>query len=372
MITVIAICYCGLVYLAFKVIKLKVTPVSVAISILLGVFILTGIVVGWQMSAPLTGQAFLHRPVLQIVPDVREFATKIHVKENQVVKKGDVLFEISTERFQDAVDQAAANLDVAKSTVSELESSVAAAEAAVKSSAAETASAKAQVDTAQAIQKASPGAVSKLTVIEAEQQYLADQADDKLQEATLKQVKFSLAAAKHSIDVEQSALNTANFNLGRCKYTSPVDGRIMNWQLTEGMPVARWRFVSVGTIMDLSDTTIVAIYPQNLLKNVKSGNVVEIAFRGRPGKIAFGKVETVVEYTGEGQFMASGNLPVAANIGSKGFLAVRIRLDDADLAKQLPLGAGGTVAIYSDVGSPFHIITKITVRIKAWMNYVPN
>ncbi len=371
MIVLMMMGYCGLVFLAFKVIKLKVSPASVAISILLGVFIMAGIIVAWQMSAPLTDQMFLRRHVLQIIPDVREFTTKVHVEENQLVKKGDPLFEIGSERFQDAVEQAAAELEAAKSTASQLESSVAAAEASVESSAAESAASKAKVDTAKAILKANPGAIAKLTVETSQQQYLADQADDKLQEATLKQAKFSLAAAKNSIVVAEAAVSIANFNLSRCTFVSPVDGRIMNWQIAEGVPVARWKFTSTGTVMDMSDTAIVAIYPQNKLKYVKAGNVAEITFKRKPGQIATGKVEAIVEYTGEGQFMASGVLPVAANVGSKGFLAVRIRLDDEDLAKELPLGAAGSVAIYSDVGGPFHVISKITVRIKAWMNYVP-
>ena len=69
--------------------------------------------------------------------------------------------------------------------------------------------------------------------------------------------------------------------------------------------------------------------------------------------------------------MPDGTLPEAANIGSKGFLAVRIRLDDEQLAKELPLGAAGTTTIYSDFGKPFHLISKITIRIKGWMYYLP-
>ena len=67
----------------------------------------------------------------------------------------------------------------------------------------------------------------------------------------------------------------------------------------------------------------------------------------------------------------TGVVPIAKSIGSKGMLVVRIVLDDQELAKQLPLGGAGTTAIYTKFAQPFHIITKITVRIKAWMNYVP-
>jgi len=90
-----------------------------------------------------------------------------------------------------------------------------------------------------------------------------------------------------------------------------------------------------------------------------------------PGTIAMGKVEAVVKYTGEGQFAATGILPVVATIGSKGFLVARIRLDDEDLAKKLPLGADGTTAIYTGFGKPFHIISKVVIRMKSFLFFLP-
>jgi multidrug resistance efflux pump len=102
-----------------------------------------------------------------------------------------------------------------------------------------------------------------------------------------------------------------------------------------------------------------------------AGDAVEIAFKSLPGQIATGKVDQVVEYTGEGQLDMTGVVPIAKSIGSKGMLVVRIVLDDEKLAKSLPLGGAGTTAIYTKFAQQFHIITKITVRIKAWMNYVP-
>ena len=121
-------------------------------------------------------------------------------------------------------------------------------------------------------------------------------------------------------------------------------------------------------MQSFEDNAVLAIYPQNLLKNVKPGDAVEIAFQastspncGRQGQ--------------GGQW----NIPARASSrparycrqrqmsGRKGTLAVLITLDDEELAKELPLGAAGTTAIYTDYAQPFHIITKITVRIKAWM-----
>ena len=79
----------------------------------------------------------------------------------------------------------------------------------------------------------------------------------------------------------------------------------------------------------------------------------------------------LVEYTGEGQVSPTDLIPEASSIGSKGFLVVRIVLDDEELASSLPLGAAGVAAIYTQSGKPFHIITKITMRIKGLMFFVP-
>ena len=367
MIVLLTICYLACVIVAFKVIKIRVNSVSVAIAAFVGVCMLGGIVIVWKQAAPMSGQMILRRRVLQVVPDVREFVSKVYVKPDQLVKKGDPLFEILPDRFQNAVDDTEAQLTAAKATVSQLEAGVTAAEAALKQSQANTAAAKAELDTALSIAKTEAAAIAKLKVEEAQQGYRAEMADDKVKESSLKQAQFSLVAAQRSVDVANAALKTANFNLMRCKFVSPVDGQVVNWQIREGTPVARWRFTGAGTVQDFADSSILAVYPQNLLKNVKPGNQVEIAFKSRPGQIVSGKVNEIVEYTGEGQFTASALLPSAANVGSQGFLAVRIYLDDQQLARELPLGAAGTTAIYTDFAKPFHIITKITVRIKAWV-----
>ncbi len=371
MITILVLCYVICVFVVFRVIKIRPTPASVAASVVVGVVMLGGVVIGWMMSAPMTGKMMLWRRVLEVIPDVREFVSQVHVESNQFIRKGEPLFEIRQDRFQDAVDQSMAQMAAAKATVTQLEAAVEAAEAAVRKSEADTGAARANLDTALAVKQELAGAIARLKVEETQQGFRAAQANEQVAKASLKQAQFSLASARHSVDVAQAAVSTATFNLARCTYESPVDGLTMNWQITEGTPAARWRFTSIGTVMDMSNTAIVAILPQNLLKNVKSGDDAEIAFKRRPGRIAAGKVEAIIKYTGEGQFLPDKSLPVAKDVGSKGFLAVRVRLDDEELARQLPLGAAGTVAIYTDVGKPFHLISKITVRMKGWLYYLP-
>lgn len=371
MIILISLVYVACVLVAFRVVKIKVNATSVAVAALVGVVLLAGIVTVWNLGSPISDQLTLRRTIVRIVPNEREFVTKVHVQGYDLVKKGQPLFEISRDRFQYAVDQASASLAAAEAKVSQLEASVTAAEASVRKAEADTGGAKAQIDTAKILRRSSPGAVAKIKIAEAEASFLAAQANTEASKASLQQAQSSLAAARFGVEAAQAALSTAQYGLSQTTYRSPVDGRVINFQIREQTPVARQQAWAVGTIMDLSDSAVIAIYPQNLLKRVAPGDSVEIAFRRHPGTIATGKVETVVNYTGEGQFAANDRVPVAATVGSKGFLAVRILLDDEELAKTLPLGAAGSVAIYTGFGGPFHIISKIVVRMKGWLYYLP-
>lgn len=371
MIAILSLCYLGCVLLAFKVIRIRVTAVSVAVAAVIGVLMLGGIVIGWKLAAPMTSQIVLRRHVLQITPDVREFVSRVYVEPDQMVRQGDPLFEILPDRFQNAVDQASAQLASAQAAVSRLEAAREAAVAASEQSIADAGAAKAQLDTALAVQATQAGAVARLQIAEAEQAYRAAEADNRLKEASIRQAEASLVAAEHSVTVAQAALNIAEFDLSRCTFVAPVDGQVVNWQIREQIPVARWRFASNGTLMDLSDTAIIAVYPQNLLKNVRADQAVEVVFKRRPGEIVAGTVESVAPYTGEGQMVASSTIPLASSVGSQGYLAVRIRLNDDELARSLPLGAAGSVAIYTDTAKPLHLISMIAIRMVDWMNYLP-
>ncbi|HIE95547.1 MAG TPA: biotin/lipoyl-binding protein [Fuerstia sp.] len=249
MITVITILYCGLVMVAFKVIRIPVRASTVATAVVIGFVLLGGIVIGWKFSAPITQQMFLKRDVLQIVPDVKEFVSKVHVATDETVQKGDVLFEINPQRFQFAVYQSTAELNAAHQTVSQLEAGIQAAEAAVQGAAAATAAAKAELDTAHELQKVNAGAIAAIKVDESEQAYASAQANDKRVQAAKKEADFALAAAKHSADVVAAQLKTAEFDLQQCEYRAPADGKVVNWQIREGLMAARLRLTSFGTFM---------------------------------------------------------------------------------------------------------------------------
>jgi multidrug resistance efflux pump len=373
MLTLIILGYIGIVVLAFKVIKIKVSPVSIAVFALIGVIVIGAVVDLWKFSAPMTGRMTVKRNVVQLLPGQgsKELISKIHVPQNQLVKKGTPLYEYDSRPNQYAIDQLNAQLAASQAKISELQASVELAAANVVAANAKVAYMKAQLDTALTTQRLDAAAIAELEVEVQRENFAAAQAGVEKAEAAQKEAEFALASAKEAIQATEAQLGTAKLNLEQNVVKAPADGYIANMQAIEGTMGTTLIVRAQASFVDMTETVVAAVLPMNLVQNVAPGDTVEIAFKSLPGQIATGKVDHVLEYTGEGQLDMTAIIPEVKSIGSKGMLVVRILLDDEDLAKKLPLGGAGTTAIYTKFAEPFHIITKITVRIKAWMNYAP-
>ncbi|RLQ23340.1 hypothetical protein DWB85_01950 [Seongchinamella sediminis] len=45
-------------------------------------------------------------------------------------------------------------------------------------------------------------------------------------------------------------------------------------------------------------------------------------------------------------------------------------LDDRQVARELPQGAAGTMAVYTGKGKSLHVISKVAIRMNAWLAYL--
>jgi multidrug resistance efflux pump len=176
--------------------------------------------------------------------------------------------------------------------------------------------------------------------------------------------------AQSNVPVVQAQLDDARFNLAQCRMTAPADGYVVNWQVQEGTMVVPAPLAAAGTFISTSETFVGASFPQNYLQHVQPGDEVDVVLDPYPGRLFKARVDTVITATGEGQFAPSGTIPDASRVGSQGLLAVKISLVDEVPPANLPLGAGGAVAIYTDRGKPVHVISKVTIRMKKWLLYV--
>lgn len=371
MIALTTLIYVGLILVFYKVMKVKPNPTNVAICVVIGVMVIGAIVVLWQFSAPPSSTLVVSRYTVQLVPQVKGPITKIHAEPNVPLKKGvDKLFEIQPDLYQLAVDQLAASLNAAKNTVVQSEAGVRAAQAGINQADANLNAAQAELEVAEETAKINPDAVSRLTVKQLTEKFNAAEAAVAQVTAGLEQSQAGLAAAQDTVQSLEAQLATAQFNLDQCTVFAPSDGFVTNWVLTEGTMATAMPIAPVGTFVDTTRYLLFASFPQNIVRYVKPGDSVEMALKTRPGEVFTGKVNAIIEATGDGQLTPSGQLVSAADLAPSGMLFVRFDMDDEEVARTLALGTAGNVVIYTDRGKPFQVISKVVIRMNAWTYYL--
>ena len=368
MITLLIILYVALVLVLFKVLHLEPSASLIASLIVLGVLMIGGVVIAWMQSAPITENLATNQYVVQLVPYVKGQVIKVDAQANQRMKKGDPLLEIDPTPYQFAVDGLEAQLKAAKANVDQAKAAAANAQANVTKAKAADALAKTQEQIALNIQQQNAAAISKLTVAQAiQQRQEADAAVAQAQAAAV-QADAAVITAESAIGGIEAQLGDARFNLSQCKMTAPADGYVVNWQVQVGTMLAPAPIAAAGTFVDTSSIQVFALFPQNYLTNVRPGDAVEMVLDPYPGRLFTGKVDAIIPAAGGGQLTPSGNIPTSTK--STGAWAVKIVFDNAALAKRLSIGSGGSAAIYTRVGKPTHIISKVTMRMKKWLLYV--
>jgi len=367
-ITLLIIVYIALVLVLFKVLHLKPSASLIASLIVLGVLMIGGVVIAWMQSAPITENLATNQYVVQLVPYVKGQVIKVDAQANQQMKKGDPLLEIDPTPYQFAVDGLEAQLRAAKANVDQAKAAAANAQANVTKAKAADALAKTQEQIALNIQQQNAAAISKLTVAQATQQREEADAAVAQAQAAAVQADAAVITAESAIGGIEAQLGDARFNLSQCKMTAPADGYVVNWQVQVGTMLAPAPIAAAGTFVDTSSIQVFALFPQNYLTNVRPGDAVEMVLDPYPGRLFTGKVDAIIPAAGGGQLTPSGNIPTSTK--STGAWAVKILFDNSAVAQRLSIGSGGSAAIYTRVGKPTHIISKVTMRMKKWLLYV--
>jgi membrane fusion protein, multidrug efflux system len=368
MIALLIIIYTAIVLVLFKVLHLRPRPYLIASLIVGGVLMIGGVVIAWMQSAPISSKLVTNQYVVQLVPYVKGQVTKVYAQANQLLKKGDLLLEIDPTPYQYAVDQLEAQVRVSKANVDQAKAALANAQANVTKAKAADELAKTQEQIALNVQRQNAAAISKLTVAQATQQRQEADAAVAQAEAAVLQAASAVVVAESSVPGIEAQLGDARFNLAQCKMTAPTDGYVVNWQVQVGTMLVPAPVAAAGTFVDTSSIQAVALFPQNYLTNVRQGDDVELVLDPYPGRLFIGKVDNVIPASGGGQLTPTGNIPTA--VRSTGAWAVKILFSDPAVAEKLSIGSGGSVAIYTKVGKPTHIISKVTIRIKKWLLYV--
>jgi RND family efflux transporter MFP subunit len=323
----LALCYSAFYVLFFNKLKwFEKSARNISVFVGIGVTFIGAIVFAWWSFAPTAGDARMYQYIVPIVPNVGGQVIAVPVQPLEPLKRGDLLYQIDPEPYQYKVDQLAASIEQGK---------------------AQKQLAAIQVKRSGDLVRASAGAQSELDRWTAE-----------------------LAAADAAIASLQAQLSDAQWRLDQTNVLAPWDGYVVNIQLRPGAVVSNMPIAAAMSFVSDEDRTVLASLSQSSSRYVAVGDAAEVVFTMRPGQVYQGKVTYIIRNSGTSQLTASGQLPTLTGAPETGRWAIRIRLDDEEMAAELPQSAAGTVAIYTERGQPFHVISKVVMRMQAWLGYL--
>ena len=313
MIAFLALLYVGVLAL---LVKLKIIPLNTfwKLSPILWVLLLFVVLfVPMQWGAP-SGTAKMYKGVVEIIPNVSGQVTEIAAEPLNPMKKGDLLFSIDPVPFQAQVDRLKADLGLAR-----------------------------------------------LNLDRAEQLVARDAGPEFERDKYVAQVA--------SLEAQ---LKAAQWELDQTDVLAPSDGYVVGLSLRPGQRVGNLPIRSWMAYVDSGLNRFAVGIPQTRLRHVQKGQEAEVVLKLFPGKTFTGKVEAIVDVTSGAQLQPSGTLPNAPSPNDPPLpFAVIINLDDPPImSDEVPGGALGTAAIYTDSASATHIIRRVMLRMESWMNFL--
>jgi len=313
--------------------------------------------------------------VTEVVPRVQGTITKVAVEGNTMVKKGDILIEIDPKPYQLKVSQLEAQLADTVASAKSLKQNYDAATA-------NTSAAKAHLDLmnkrlAESSELAKTGAGNRYDVEYYQAEVIkAKSAFDstKSSENTAK-LKLNAVVGEDNASVAQikSQLDSARYDLESCTVRAPADGYPVAVTVRPGNYAVSMPLRPLMSFV-WYDQRIIAFFDQNELRYVEPGNDVELTLKALPGKIIYGKVDSIIWASSQGQIAQSGTVPTApaemlhAPLPLKYAVKITPIEMDGEPIPTMPMGARGMGGIYTEHLKPLHIVRMLVIRLHAILN----
>ena len=259
---------------------------------------------------PWTRDGQVRTQVIQVTPRVNGMVIKIHVVDNQKVKKGDLLFEIDPSQYQVKLNQAQARLtrtkEAAKGTKIEFER--------VKN-----------------IYAKDKGAVSQKDLVRNETNYYKSLAD---------------------IDSSEEQVNTAKLNLSYTKVFAEVDGYVSNINFQIGSQASANK--PILALVDENAYWVFGFFREDAIPEVEVGDTAMVTLLAYPDTPLSGKVESIAWGIAHSDGNPGNNLlpsikPVFQWIRLAQRIPVRIKLDTLPENVKLRFGLTASVMVLKNV-----------------------
>lgn len=327
-----------------------------------GAFALIGAIIGGLLywlevrHYESTDDAFVAARSFSVASKVGGYVTDIPVTDNQHVKAGDLLAKIDERDYRIAVDQANAQVAVAKANITNVEAQIDSQQEQNKQAQAQLDQAQAQLQfsqeefaRAQDLVEKGAGTVQRQQQTRSDlqaQQANTERAKTAVASAQLgiKTLQAQLEGAKAQLEQSQAQLDQAKLNLQYTSVVAAQSGRVVK------LSGAKGTFVTAGQSLMMfvpDEVWIVANYKETQLRDMRPGQPVEVRIDAYPDRKLTGHVDSVQPGSGT----AFSLLPAENATGNyvKVVQRVPVKIVVDNWPADLPVGPGMSVVPWTRV-----------------------
>nr|WP_249797921.1 HlyD family secretion protein [Bradyrhizobium sp. 199] len=303
-----------------------------------------------------TDDAFVAARSFSVASKVGGYVTDIPVTDNQHVNAGELLAKIDERDYRIAIDQAIAQVGVARANITNVEAQIDSQPEQIKQAEAQLEQAQAQLQFAQQEFARAEELVEKgAGTVQRQQQ---TRSDLQAQQANTERARTAVTSAQLGIKTLQAQLEGAKAQLGQSQ--AQLDQARLNLQYTSVVAAQSGRVVKIsgakGTfatagqslMMFVPDEVwIVANYKETQLADMRPGQQVEIRIDAYPGSKLTGHVDSVQPGSGT----AFSLLPAENATGNyvKVVQRVPVKIVVDNWPPDLPVGPGMSVVPWTRV-----------------------
>ncbi|WP_278035319.1 HlyD family secretion protein [Flavobacterium nitratireducens] len=278
---------------------------------IIGSLVLLGVIYGsykyiHSLSHESTDDAQVEKYMTPIIPRVSGYISKVYIKDNDFVKKGDTLFTIDHKDYKLKIDEAEAalaaaqgNYEVSKADVGSILASVSVSDANVKSATGNIQTAKIKLGLAtndfnrysnlyknhtitkqqyeQAL-AAKQEAENQVRILEQQQRATAFQKSVTQAKSVVSDKQIDVASA--NIKKAQALLETAKLNLSYTVVTAAMDGQVSKIDLQPGQLVQPGQ--SLFYIINNNEAWVIANFKETQLNKMVAGQKVALKVDAYP------------------------------------------------------------------------------------------
>jgi multidrug resistance efflux pump len=271
----------------------------------------------YYMDEPWTRDGHVRAEVVPVAPDVAGFVTEVLVKDNQTVRRGDILFRIDSARYEIALKQAEAVLEGRQALLEEANADL--------------------------------------------KRYNALTPDTTVSRQKLDQVIATQGSAKATYDQAVADRALAKLNLERSEVRASVDGSVSNMDLRPGTYLSPGK--GVMALVDTDTLHVEGYFEETKLSRIHVGDPVNVQLMGA-SRALHGHVESIETGIEDRDRGAGANLLANVNptfnwVRLAQRVPVRVALEHIPANGDLVAGRTATVEVRGRKEGSFHLASAL-------------